>query len=159
MSVQVISVAIRQRLTQRLVTDREAAGLPRLALEVYSHRDYALLPEDGLICPSVAVVYGGYSPIQTPGQTIKTAAIQQIGFQFLTVINVSSAADTHTGEGVQEEVSPLFDACLEALLGFVPAKGFSGLKLDPAPGAAVTEAGFGYYPLAFTTAATYRGNL
>lgn len=158
MSVQAISESIQARLRQHLIADRVAAGQPALVEMVYSHRDYAAVPEDVMVFPSAAVVYAGYTPLQTPGNVASTAGIQQLGFQFLVVINVSNAGDTGTGEGVQDEVSPLFDACLDALLGFRPIPKFTPLKLDPAPGAAVSDAGFGYYPLAFTTAATYRGN-
>lgn len=157
MSVAAISKALQARLQQVLIDGPAAAGQPKLAEAIYSAREYEAVPENNMICPSVAVIYSGYTPIQTPGQSATQAAHQQVGFQFLVVLNVSSAADTFTAEGVQDEVSPLFDAVLQALLGFRPLKGFLPLKLDPAPGAAVSSAGFGYYPIMFTTAASYRG--
>ncbi len=157
MSIEAISKAIQDRLTQQLITDRQAAGLPPLLETVYGHTDYAAVPEENIVCPSAAVVYSGYTPQQTPGNAANMAHVQLVAFSWLVVLNVSNAGDTGTGEGVQDEVSPLFDACMQALLGFRPVPGFTPLKLDPAPGAAVSDAGFGYYPLAFTTAATYRG--
>lgn len=158
MSVNTLSLAIQDRLRKFLVTDRVSAGQLPLVELVYGHQDYAAMPESNMVCPSVAVIYSGYTPQATPGNVTNTAHIQLVGYSFVICINVSHAGDTGTGEGVQEEVSPLFDACMEALLGFKPGKPFTPLKLDPAPGAAVSEAGFGYYPLAFTTARTYRGN-
>jgi len=153
MSVSAISKAIQARLTQGLITDQ----VTPLVDMIYSQRDYLAVPENNMVCPSIAVVYSGYTPTQTPGQAANTAMNQEVSFQFLIVLNISNAGDTATGEGVEDEVSPLFDACMELLLGFRPAAGFKPLKLDPAPGAAVSDAGFGYYPLAFTTARAYRG--
>lgn len=157
MSVAAISKSLQDRLRQVLIDDRVSAGQLPLAEVVYSAREYEAVAENVMVCPSVAVIYSGYTPIQTPGQAANQATHQQVGFQFMVVLNVSSAADTATAEGVQDEVSPLFDAALQALLGFRPLKGFLPLKLDPAPGAALSSAGFGYYPIAFTTAAAYRG--
>lgn len=157
MSVAAISLAIQARLQKLLIDDPKAAGNLPLAETIYSAREYEAVPENNMLCPSVAVIYSGYTPIQTPGQAVNTSAIQQVGFQFMVVLNVASAADTATADGVQDEVSPLFDAVLKGLLGFRPLPGFLRLKLDPAPGAALSSAGFGYYPLAFTTAASYSG--
>lgn len=157
MSVAAISRAIQARLQKMLIDDPKAAGILPLAEAIYSAREYEAIQENNMLCPSVAVIYSGYTPIQTPGQTTNTSSIQQVGMQFMIVLNVSSAADTATADGVQDEVSPLFDAAMEALLGFRPTPKFLPMKLDPAPGAALSSAGFGYYPLAFTTAATYRG--
>lgn len=157
MSVAAISKAIQDRLQKVLIDDAKAAGTLPLAEVIYSAREYEAVPENNMLCPSVAVIYSGYTPIQTPGQAANTSSTQQVGFQFMVVLNVSSAADTATADGVQDEVSPLFDAVLQGLLGFRPIPKFLPLKLDPAPGAALSTAGFGYYPLAFTTAATYRG--
>lgn len=153
MSVSVISKAIQERLRKGLITD---LAIPLVEM-VYSQRDYVAVPENNMVCPSIAVIYSGYTPVQTPGQAVVTAMNQQVAYQFLIVLNISNAGDTSTGEGVEDEVSPLFDACLELLLGFRPAPNFLPLKLDPAPGAAVSDAGFGYYPISFTTARAYRG--
>ncbi|QZI85828.1 hypothetical protein HXXDennis_26 [Xanthomonas phage HXX_Dennis] len=157
MSVAAISKALQARLRQVLIDAPTAAGQPALAETVYSAREYDAVAENNMLCPSVAVIYSGYTPIQRPGQAANQANRQQVGFQFLVVLNVSSAYDTATAEGIQDEVSPLFDAVLKALLGFRPLQGFLPMTLDPAPGAAVSSAGFGYYPIAFTTAASYVG--
>lgn len=157
MSVAAISQAIQARLQKVLIDDRQAAGTTPLAEVIYSAREYAAVAENVMVTPSVAVIYSGYTPTQTPGQANNMAGIQEVAFQFMVVLNVSSAADTYTADGVEDEVSPLFDAAMEALLGFRPLAKFKPLKLDPAPGAALSSAGFGFYPIAFTTAATFRG--
>jgi hypothetical protein len=143
-----VEAALVDRLTAVLVTDLE------LVRVVYAHQDYADVPEVNMETPSLAVVYNGY----TPGERIQPAgAIQTVVLGFLIVINVSSALQTDRGDGVRMEASPIFDAVMEALLGWRPIPKFQPLKLEPAPGAALSDAGFGYYPVAFSTAATYRG--
>lgn len=143
-------VAIEDALVARLVDKLQTPGLVR---QVYGQSDYAAIQEAAMVTPSVAVIYSGY----TPGEKTAQGAIQNIGFGWLVVVNVRNARDTATGAGVRADASPIFDAVLEALLGFRPLPKFTPLQLDPAPGAALTDAGFGYYPIAFTTSATYRG--
>ena len=146
MSVKAVEDALVQRLRDRV----EAAGLVQM---VYSHDDYATVAEVNMVCPSLAVVYQGYGV----GGQIKPGHIQTIEFNWILVINVASAFRTDTGEGKRDAVSPIFDATLEAVLGFRPIPKFQPVELQPAPGAALSDAGFGYYPIAISTAATYRG--
>ena len=153
MSVKALEDAIVARLKAQLMDAPELAA--PLVLEVYGHQDYADVPEVNMVTPSIAVVYTGY----TPGERAdKAGLIQSIAFGWTIVVNVASAEQSARGDGVRAEASPNFDAVLEALLGWRPLPKFQPLKLEPAPGAAVSDAGFGYYPLAFSTTATYRGN-
>lgn len=152
MSVKALEDALVARLKARLVDAPELSA--PLVLEVYGHQDYADVPEVNMVTPSIAVVYTGY----TPGDRAdKSGTIQSIAFGWTIVVNVASAQQSARGDGVRDEASPIFDAVLAALLGWRPLKGFQPLLLEPAPGAAVSDAGFGYYPLAFSTTATYRG--
>lgn len=148
-----MEAALVARLTSRLVTNPDLAK--PLALEVYGHQDYADVAEVNMVTPSIAVVYAGYTPGDRGDQA---GSIQSIAFGWTIVINVASAEQSARGDGVRDEVSPIFDAVLEALLGWRPLPRFQPLKLEAAPGAAVSDAGFGYYPVAFSTTATYRGN-
>ena len=149
MSITAIEAALVDRLTLVLKTQRELVEV------VYGHQDYADVPEANMVTPSLAVVYNGYTPGGSPGD--KPTPVQSIALGFLIVVNVSSALQSDRGDGVRVEASPIIDAVLEALLGWRPIPKFQPLKLEPAPGAAVSEHGFGYYPLAFSTTATYRG--
>ena len=152
MSARAREPALVARLKGQLVAHPDLAA--PMVLEVYGHQDYADVPEVNMVTPSIAVVYTGY----TPGERAdKAGTIQSIGFGWTVVINVASAQQSARGDGVRDEVSPIFDAALEALLGWRPLKRFQPLRLEPAPGAAVSDAGFGYYPIAFSTTATYRG--
>lgn len=143
------------------ITALEAAIVARLEAllgdavrKVYKQADYAAIPETSMVTPSVAVIYNGY----TPGGAIRPGAIQSVEFGWLAVVNVRNARDSATGQGARDDASPLIDAVFEALLGWKPLPKFQALKLEPAPGAAVSDAGYGYFPLAFSTTGTYRGN-
>jgi len=148
-SVTAVAAAIKARLEAQLL----AIDAP-LVRKVYSHRDYAALPDSSLVTPSLAVIYNGY----TPGSKVTPdGAIQRVAFNFLVVVNVRNARQVDEGSGVQDDASPIFDAALEALLGWRPIAKFERLQLEPAPGAALNDSGTGFYPLAFSTLATYRG--
>lgn len=143
-------VAIGEAMVTRLVATVEAANLVKA---VYSHTDYAALPELSMLTPSLAVIYNGY----TPEQTSHEGSVQNVGFNFLVVVNVRNARNPGTGAGVRDDASPVFDAVMDALLGWRPIPKFRPLRLAPAPGAALSDAGFGYFPLSFSTVGTYRG--
>ena len=147
MSVTLVELALVDRLTATV----KATGLVR---EVYAQQDYTALAETAMVTPSLAVIYTGY----TPGGKVGQGRVQNITFGWLVVVNVRNARSPGTGAGVRGDASPIIDAALEALLGFRPIPKFQPLELEPAPGAALTDAGFGYYPLAFSTTATYRGH-
>jgi hypothetical protein len=147
MSVTAIETALVDRLTQRLKTEANLVEL------VYGHSDYAAVPEDNMVTPSLAVIYNGYAP----GSSADLShTIQTIQLNWLVVINVSSAFQADLGTGVRGAVSTLFDETMKAMLGFRPVKNFKPMKLEQAPGAALSPV-FAYYPLAFSTTATYRG--
>lgn len=156
MSVTAIEAALVARL-EALLKVAPVAGQAAPAgkvLHVYAQADYTTVTEQAMVTPSLAVIYTGYTPgASLPGNH----GVQQVGFGWLVVVNVRNARDAASGQGVRDDASPIFDAVLEALLGFRPTPKHSPLQLEPAPGAALTDAGFGYYPLQFTTTATYRG--
>ena len=140
-----MAAAIRARLEATV----QAAALVR---KVYSQADYSALPESTMLTPSLAVIYTGY----TPGESVGHGSIQNVGFGFLVSVNVRNARNTASVDAVQADASPIFDAVLAALMGWRPLPKFQPLKLEPAPGAAHSDAGVGYYPLAFSTTGTYR---
>lgn len=145
MSVSAVADSIRARLEATV----KAAGLVRL---VYSQSEYSALPESGMATPSLAVIYTGYAP----GGQVGQGRVQNVEFGFLVSVNVRNARNSATVDAVQADASPIFDAVLAELLGWRPLPKFQPLKLEAAPGAAHSDAGFGYYPLAFSTTGTYR---
>ena len=148
MSVTVIEAALVARLEAQL-------KVPGMVRQVYTQTDYERVQERAMVTPSVAVIYSGYGL----GDKVGTAGmIREVQFNWLVVVNVRNAYATDSGQGVRDDASPIFDAVLESLLGFRPSPKHKPMQLEPAPGAALNDAGFGYYPLAFSTLATYRGN-
>lgn len=126
--------------------------------QVYATAELADLEESSQVTPSVAVIYQGYAPVQTPGQ-VYGAKVQQVEKTYIVSVAVRSALNTRTRQGAREESAPIVEAVMSALIGWrpsaLPAEG--PLQLAPAPGAAFTDAGYAYYPIAFTTRRTYRG--
>lgn len=121
---------------------------------VYTAAEVAQVEERSQVTPSVAVLYNG----MTPTQELGGGAVQEVAFQFLAVVTVRNARGAGTQEGARDDAAELVDAVLEALLGFRPLPGTCGpLKLEQAPGAGFTDAGFAYYPLAFEIRRSYRG--
>lgn len=150
MSVQAIEEALVARLEARL----KDAGLVSY---VYSAGEYAQTEERSQYHPAAAVIYNGYEPGDEVGQGVQ----QAVNLSFLVVLITRNASDFATGGGARDDVSPIFDAVLEAVLGWRPpitGKAFpSPFKLAPAPGAQVSAEGFAYWPVAFTIRRSYRG--
>lgn len=150
MSVQAIAEALEARLTAKL-KDAE------LITHVYSAGEFAQVEEHSQLTPAAAVVYNGYELGDEVGNGIQ----QAVELQFLVVLVTRNADGFAQGAGAAEDVSPIFDALLAAVIGWRPAlEGgvfTSPFKLAAAPGAAVSGQGFAYWPVAFTIRRTYRG--
>jgi len=149
-SVQAIEEALVARLEARL----KGAGLVSY---VYSAGEYAQTEERSQYHPAAAVIYNGYTPGDEVGQGVQ----QAVNLSFLVVLITRNASDFATGGAARDDVSPIFDAVLEAVLGWRPpitGKAFpSPFKLEAAPGAQVSAEGFAYWPVAFTIRRSYRG--
>lgn len=151
MSVQAIEAALVARLEATL----KATGH---VLHVYSAGEYATVAEGSQRTPAAAVLYNGYEVGDEVGQGIQ----QAVDLQFLVVLVTRSAVDFAQGGGAADDVSPIFDALLAAVLGWRPpiaGPAFpSPFRLAAAPGATVSQQGFAYWPVAFTIRRTYRGS-
>lgn len=132
--------------------------LGAMAKRYLTTAEYADVEEESQATPVVAVVYQGYAPVSTPGQ-VYAAKVQQIEQSFYVVVAVRNARNTRNREGAREASAPIVKAVMNALIGWrppgLPEEG--PLQLAPAPGAAFTDAGFAYYPIAFTNRRTERG--
>lgn len=147
MSFTAVESAIVERLKDKLGD---------LVLKVYSAAELAQVEEESQKTPAVMVAFDGYAPVTPNGGS--QGKIQLVEKAWLVVPHVRSARDTRTHQGARDEASPIIDAVLQALIGWrPPIDGEMPLALAGAPGAAFTDAGFAYYPLAFTNRRTYRG--
>lgn len=146
-------------------SELEAAMVARLqerlggtVKQVYTTAEYGDLEERSQVTPSAAVIYQGYAPVSTPG-AVYGARVQQVEKTYYVVVAVRSALNTSTSEGARAASAPIVEAVMAALVGWRPPNlpDEGPLQLAPAPGAAFTDAGYAYYPIAFTNRRTYRG--
>lgn len=121
-------------------------------VQVLTATDLAGVEERAQVTPALHLVYRGHRPTQELGQ----GKIQEIEQTWWTVVAVRSVRDIQGGSGSREQAGPIIDALVQALAGWRPAPDLASLKLaaSPAPG---YRAGFGYYPLAWTTRLHMRG--
>jgi hypothetical protein len=142
--------------TEEAIVARLEAKLGALVKKVYTASEIAQVEEASQIVPSVAVVYNGYIPV--PSLNGSQGKIQSIDKSWLAVVSVRNAGATRTQGGARQDASPIIDGVLTALLGWRPGvDGEMPLQIIQSPGAAFTDAGFAYYPIAFTNRRTYRG--
>jgi hypothetical protein len=144
MTIKALESAIVARLQARLGAN---------VRHVYTAAEVAQVEERSQVVPSVAVIYNGMTPTQEVGHGM----VQEVALQFLAVVTTRNARQSGTQDGAREDAAELVDAVLEALLGFRPLPNCGPLKLEQAPGAGFTDAGFAYYPLAFEIRRSYRG--
>ena len=102
--------------------------------------------------PALYVLYDGYEPEQAVGR----GRVQRVTQRWLVVAAVRNVAAPHRGDAARDAAGPLLTHTLEALQGWTPARGYSPLRLQDAPGAQ-WMAGFAYFPTAWTTELTTRG--
>lgn len=141
---------------EKAIVTRLQDKLGALVKFVYTAGELAQLEEESQKTPAVMVAYNGYVPVVPNGGS--QGKIQLIEKAWIVVAHVRNASGARTSEGARSEVSPILDGILGALLGYrPPVEGELPLVLAGAPGAAFTDAGFAYYPLAFTNRRTYRG--
>lgn len=147
MSDQSQWLALEPRLIERL-----RAVLPA-EVKLLSAADLAGVVENSQATPAVQLYHRGYRPVDEQA----TGGVQQAEQTWIAVVVVRNAAGQRDGAATRESASALCDHVFAALLGFRPGPPFTALKLAQAPAAEWSRGGFGYYPLAFTTRLTVRG--
>jgi len=123
---------------------------------VYSAGELAQLEEESQKTPACMVAFNGYAPISPVAGSL--GKIQLVEKNWLVVVHVRNARGSRNQDGAREEASPIIDGVMTSLLGWrPPIENEMPLALASAPGTAFTDAGFAYYPIAFTNRRTYRG--
>lgn len=144
------------------IVDRLKDKLGALVKAVYTTTEVAQVEESSQATPNVAVIFQGYTPVAAAGGGAATYAgrTQTIEKTYYITVCVRSALNTRTSAGARQASSPIVEAVIKALLGWRPADlpEEGPLQLAPAPGPAFTDAGFAYYPIAFTNRRTYIGD-
>lgn len=138
-----------------MILDIENAIVARLEQEIGSlakvttANELADLEERAQITPAVHVIYGGYTPTNQAGQ----GAAQEIETRWIIVIAIRTARR----DGATDKADPIIDTAFKALAGWKPKTGSRPMQLRSGPQAAHSN-GFAYYPLAFATRETLRGD-
>ena len=136
---------VEQSIIQRL---RER--LPGITVEPL--RDLERVPELRQKAPAVFVIYDGY----TVGQSLtQTGSVQQITQEWFVVVAAKSARGNGDVNAARDQAGEIVEQVLGALLGFHLGGG-RYLRLSDAPGPEY-DAGYCHVPLAFSNAATFKG--
>jgi len=129
-----------------LLVARLTEKLPGVA--VLSAADLAGVTQARQVTPAVHVLWAGYRPGAMGG--VDAELTQELTENWLIAVACRNLRSPKTGEHARSEAAPLVAAVIEALLGWQPTALHRALHLAAAPGPRF-EAGFGTYPLLFTT--------
>lgn len=122
-------------------------------VKVLPARDITGIVEAAQVTPAVHIYFGGYRPLDEQ----VTGGVQQIEQTWYVVTAVRHPAGQQNGKATRNEAGHISSQVLAYLLGWLPGKEFTRLKLAGAPKPAFSKGGFGYVPLGFTTRLTVRG--
>ncbi len=134
---------------EQVIIDRLKAKLPGITIEPL--RELERVPELRQKAPAVFVIYDGY----TVGEAIANGVIQNITQEWYVVIATKSAKGNGNVSAARDQAAELCDQVLGSLLGFHLGGG-RYLRLADAPGPEY-DAGYCHVPLAFTSAASFKG--
>lgn len=136
---------------EQTIIDRLRAKLPQ-AVTIEPLRELERVPELRQKAPAVFVIYDGYSV----GESLApTGAVQRINQDWYVVVATKSAKGNGSVNAARDEAGELCEKVLEALLGYHLGGG-KYLRLSDAPGPEYS-AGTCHVPLAFSNAATFKG--
>lgn len=145
---------IVERLEAR-VAEAVAAGTwgDRKVPKVLTAGDAAMIEERSQLAPALYVVLDGYAPVQE----VARGSVQQVEQQWVVYATVRNAARAATGQGVRDDAAIMVDLVLKALCGWKPHADFGPLFMGSDKGPEYTDAGYGYFPIRFTTRCVVRG--
>ncbi len=134
---------------EQIIIDRLRTRLPDATVEPL--RELERVPELRQKAPAVFVIYDGY----TVGDVIANGAVQNIVQNWYVVIAAKSAKGNGNVSAARDQAAEMCEQVLGALLGFHLGGG-RYLRLAEAPGPEY-DAGYCHVPLAFTSAASFKG--
>jgi len=124
----------------------------RVGARIYSTDELAQIEEKSQVVPSVHVIYDGWAPTQAVDQ----GAVQEIEHRWLAVVCVRSASQRNQAAGKRQKASEIIDEVIQATIGWRPGQGYKPLLFADSPKPAYSDAGFAYFPLAFSTRTQHR---
>lgn len=135
--------------TEQLIIDRLREKIPDITVEPL--RELERVPELRQKAPAAFVIYDGYGV----GEVIANGAIQKITQDWYVVVAAKSGKGNGAVNAARDQAAELCDKVLSALLGYHLGNG-RYLRLADAPGPEY-DGGYCHVPLAFTCAATFKG--
>lgn len=136
--------------TEQKILDRLRAKLAD-TVTIEPLREIERVPELRQRAPAVWVIYDGYGV----GDSVANGAVQQIRQDWYVVVAAKSAKGNGNAHAARDEAGELCLQVLQALLGFHIGGG-RYLQLGDAPGPEY-DGGYCHVPLAFSNAATFKG--
>jgi hypothetical protein len=135
--------------TEQVIIDRLREKLPDVTVEPL--RELERVPELRQKAPAVFVIYDGYGV----GEFVANGSIQKITQDWYVVVAAKSAKGNGNESTARDKAGELCESVLSALLGFHLGGG-RYLRLADAPGP-IYDGGYCHVPLAFQSAATFKG--
>lgn len=141
------------RLLQRVQQLDEAEAWPTRVPKVLTAADAANVEEQSQLAPAYYVVLESYAPTQEVGR----GGVQQIEQQWVIYVVVRNAQGHASGQGVRDDAKQMIDVVLAALCGWRPSAEFTPLLMGTDTGPIYSDAGYGYFPVRFSTRCVVRG--
>lgn len=135
---------------EQLIIERLRERLPDVTVETL--RELERVPELRQKAPAVFVIYDGFS---VGASTPNVPHVQQIVQEWYVVCAAKSARGNGETSAARDQASELAGRVLQALLGYHLGGG-RYLRLSDAPGPEY-DGGYCHVPLAFSNAATFKG--
>lgn len=135
---------------EQKIIDRLKEVLPA-EVHVATEQELERVEELRQKAPAAWVIYDGFSV----GPKVASGAVQQITQEWLVVVAAKSAKGRGNSAAARDEAGEIAQQVLQALLGYHLGGG-KYLHLGDAPGPTY-DAGYCHLPLAFTNAATFKG--
>ena len=125
------------------------ADIPEVSGRVYSAAELEDIKEAQQITPAIHVIHAGDSICSRSGD----GSTQMFDQEYFVILAIRNAATQKTGEAARADAGEILCKILKTLQGFKPHSDCDPLKRTNAPSPGY-GAGYGYFPLAFTTRLT-----
>lgn len=136
--------------TEQKIIDRLREKLPA-DVHIAPMREIERVPEMRQKAPAVWVIHDGY----TVGEVIPPGSVQRIRQEWFVVVAAKSARGNGDPNAARDQAGEICEQVLAALLGYHLGGG-KYLQLGDAPGPEYSG-GYVHVPLAFSNAATFKG--
>jgi hypothetical protein len=129
--------------------ERLQAGADKWARLIGTRKDLAAVAEEMQAAPAVYVVYDGFAVLDaSPFEAV-------MAHRWLVVVAVKTAAQTRESAPLNVEAGPYVWDVVDALHGFVPEGAVKALVPATPPRPYYSDAGFAYFPVAFSCEARH----